>query len=288
MLVDSFKRLLCPVDFSEVSAEALRYGGLLAASLNGSMVVVYADQEKLPPYFTPAQIDMLNLQLVAARRAAGERLAGFVRQTIGDSVPFQVQVRDGFPPEQILAAATSMETGLIVMGTSARTGWNRLWLGSVTERVIGASRIPVLAVKTPSSRKLPLGISKILCPVTDSDLARRSLQVATELAVVLGAKVLALHVREGASDSAQSDACRWVESGQQCEVTSLVRNGNPAEQIVRAAQEHEASLIVIGAEHRAFAEATVIGSTSDRVIRHAHVPVLVSFDAWSAQAEDNR
>lgn len=283
MLVDSFKRVLCPVDFSEVSAEALRYAGLLAAGLNGSLVVVYADHANLPPYFTPAQIDVLNLQLAAARHGAGERLAEFIRQTIGESVPFTVQVRDGFPPEQILAAAASMQTGLIVMGTSARTGWNRLWLGSVTERVIRASRIPVLAVKASSSRRLPLRVSRILCPVTASALARRSLQVAAELAGVLGAEVLALHVREDASTAAVPDACGWVESGEHCEVTSLVRHGNPAEQIVRAAQEHEAGLIVIGAEHRAFADTTVVGSTTDRVIRHAPIPVLVSFDAWSVQ-----
>jgi nucleotide-binding universal stress UspA family protein len=54
----------------------------------------------------------------------------------------------------------------------------------------------------------------------------------------------------------------------------LVQRGNAAEQILRMAEERSADLLVIGARHSPFADGTVLGTTSIRVIRHSLVPVL--------------
>jgi len=55
----------------------------------------------------------------------------------------------------------------------------------------------------------------------------------------------------------------------------LVRRGNAADRIIASAREQQDDLIVLGARHRAFHEATFLGRTTDLVVRHASVPVLV-------------
>jgi nucleotide-binding universal stress UspA family protein len=70
--------------------------------------------------------------------------------------------------------------------------------------------------------------------------------------------------------------CDWVPEGVRthCRLKPVVRKGDAAEQILRTAGETDSDLIVIGAQYRPLLEATIFGTTSIRVMRHATCPVL--------------
>ena len=137
--------ILCPVDFSELSAVALRYAAELAKRLGAKLTVVYANTVPEPPYFTEGKLDDLARQFREAMHEAESALRRFVEKET--ELPAEVRVMEGRPVDVILKAAEQAGADLIVMGTHGRGGINRLVVGSVTDRVLRQSPIPVLAVR---------------------------------------------------------------------------------------------------------------------------------------------
>jgi len=88
--------------------------------------------------------ESFNEERAALAEEAATRVQSHLRQK---NIDADKVVLRGDPDKLILETAQSREADLIVMGTHGRTGWERVTVGSVTESVIGASKIPVLAVK---------------------------------------------------------------------------------------------------------------------------------------------
>jgi nucleotide-binding universal stress UspA family protein len=278
MQLDHPRHILVPVDFSELSALALQYADALGRCSGARITVLHASAFEAPPYFTQGQVEELRARLRAAQRQAERDLREFVRKALGpDTAMPAVRVVEGRPAETILRTAQEIGSDLIVMGTHGRSGWNRLMLGSVTERVLRETSIPVLTVRgdmrTPER---PLAIRNILCPVNDTPVARRALRQAAEMAHCLDATLTLLHVDEGSSRDRIADLCAWVpnEQRQKCRIREITRRGEAAREIIAQAREEGCDLLVIGAQHRRFFDSTVIGSTTVRVVRHAPCPVL--------------
>jgi len=188
------------------------------------------------------------------------------------------------PARAILETAREREADLIVMGTHGRSGLSRVMLGSVTERVLRESDRPVLTIRyTTGMSPEPRGsIRSLLCPVNYTPVARKALQHAVALAQCFDAELTVVHVLEDeaqkASDrEALARLCEWVpeEVRRHCRVKELIRRGDAAEQIIETARALGNDLIVLGAQHKRFFDATVIGTTTVRVTRHAPCPVLV-------------
>jgi nucleotide-binding universal stress UspA family protein len=84
-----------------------------------------------------------------------ERLVKLARERIPASVRYEILVISGDPAERVLNAARDLGADLIVIGTHGRTGLKHLILGSVAERVVRESPVPVLAMHAaPRSQEL--------------------------------------------------------------------------------------------------------------------------------------
>ncbi len=278
MQLEHPKHILSPVDFSDLSALALRYAEALSRCSGARLTVLYASSFEAPPYFTQGQLAELQQTLREAGRQAEEDLRRFVQRTLGPGAARpEVRVAEGRPAEVILKVAAETGADLIAMGTHGRSGLNRLLLGSVTERVLSQSDVPVLTVRPPAPPPAsPLAVRRILCPVNDTPIARRALARAVEMARCLDAALTLLHVHEPKAEDGIADLCAWVPPAlrTQCRIKEIERRGEAAREIVAEAVEGGCDLLVIGAEHRRFFDSTVIGSTSARVVRHAPCPVL--------------
>jgi nucleotide-binding universal stress UspA family protein len=278
------RHILCAVDFSEISAHALAYADAIARAAGADLTALYAETVQMPPYFTESQIDELRRQYRDSLVEAETSLRRFLEARLGPAAGrIRTQVVEAAPVEGILAAASQLGADLIALGTHGRTGINRWLLGSVAERVLRASRLPVLTARGPA-QPAPVAIRRILVPVNDSELARRSLELAALLAKTLGAALTVMHVREAGSSHRVADLCAWVppEDRALCQVRELDREGEAAEEILKAAAETGCDLLVIGARHRAFFDSTVIGTTTVRVVRHAPCPVLTLMEPAGA------
>ncbi len=271
-----FRNILAPVDFSDLSALALRYAAAIAQCAGTRPVLLYANTFSPPPYFTGSNLDELERQFRASFAEAEQGLRRFAVTALGAAgEALETQVVEGAPADAILDYAARRSSDLLVLGTHGRTGVNRWMLGSVAERVLRASPVPVLTVRQGSSAPGDIAIRHILCPVNDSPAARQALATATGLAACFGARVTVVHVMEEGAAGTIPDLCSWVAENQRgsCDVREVVRHGDAAAEIVAAAGA-DCDLAVIGARHRALFDSTVLGTTTVRVVRHARCPVL--------------
>ncbi len=284
------KRILVPTDFGELSQLALKYAAVGAVQFGAELIVLHAERFEVPPYFLADEYEFVLKELRRRRQSAENYLAEHVRQTLGsvvDKLTIQYRVVEAHPVEAILQTTEEEKVDLIVMGTHGRTGFQRLYLGSVTERVIRKSEIPVFVVKQKERDFIDVNdpeakprLKRILCPVNFTATAQLALEHAASIATRFNAKLTALYIDERGETSeeeAKEQICQWLPSEVKnlCSVEPMVRFGNAAEQILNVAVEGNYDLLVFGAERRSFLKAILFGTTTEALLRLSPIPMLV-------------
>lgn len=143
-----FKRILAAVDFGESSADALEIAVDLACQFEASLTLVHSVELIIPSYpgvelavvdlVTPVE-DAARAQLEAALRRVRERVPNA-----------QGILRRGAAAYAVLDAITELRPDLVVTGTHGRHGVRRALLGSVAEKIVRLSPVPVLTVRRRS------------------------------------------------------------------------------------------------------------------------------------------
>lgn len=140
------KRILCPIDFSETSEHALRYAVDLASRLGADVRLVHAYQ--LPTYALPDGALLARPDFVKELSTELQKqLDELIHRYSGHGVDLQGKIVEGLAFSEVNRVAEEEKADLIVMGTHGRTGMKHLLLGSVAERVVRTSEIPVLTVR---------------------------------------------------------------------------------------------------------------------------------------------
>jgi nucleotide-binding universal stress UspA family protein len=293
----TLEAILCPVDLSEISRGALGYAIALASQYSARLrVLEVVSNPSLPPAVTPSAVAGLTLEM---RKTLLEEIERLVEPALASGVPTDVRLEEGYVVAKILEAAGSLPSDLIVMGTHGRTGFDRLVLGSVTEKVLRKAECPVLTVP-PLSRHavdVPLGFHAILCAVDFSEPAAKGVEYAVSLAGLAAARLVLISVLDwpvnemasaGTGLSTLEPFRREWEAHAAAELRQAVTKaahgtipaeevvavGKPSREILRAAAEIGADLIVMGVHGRGALERAMLGSTTHQVIRHATCPVL--------------
>lgn len=273
-----YARILVPTDMSDFATLALRYAAAFRERLGSSITAVYADEVYLPVDMLEAPLGFYLEKAPESMERLAVRLRDHTAQVVG--APVETLIVQDSPARAVLATAKKMHADLILMGTHGRTGLRRAILGSVTENVLHEAKVPVMTV-TPAlmQGKAKAEIRRILCPVNFTHVARQALQHACSLAQAFDAELSVLYVVEGIDDTraAEVEAAfhQWVDPqvADRCRFNRIfLRGGDPAERVLAASADTD--LIVIGAQHSFFRDATVIGTTTQRITRFARVPVM--------------
>jgi nucleotide-binding universal stress UspA family protein len=139
------RRILNPVDFSESSDRATAYALDLARALGAELHVLHAYQ--IPVIALPDGGVIATAELVTRiTDAANTAMDRLIERHRASAVPIAPHVAEGAPHQCIQDEAEKLGAELIVIGTHGRTGVARLLLGSVAEKVVRTSRVPVLTV----------------------------------------------------------------------------------------------------------------------------------------------
>lgn len=276
-------RILCAVDFSRPAQAAFEHALALSRARNAELTAVHAvpvgDRFNWRSRERMARTDALR----AAADAAGVRL--------------RVTEQHGDPSGVILLHAKAGGFDLVVLGTHARTGVERLRTGSIAEQVTELADCPVLIVPMSEARREgPASLRSILCAVDFTRASEAALRHALHL-VQGGGRLTLLHVTRGSHAVSASryayhfrvpEYARWrqrdawqrlqdavpAEARTTADVRARVVSGTPATEIARIASESGVELIVMGVTSRGAIGRTLIGSTAARVIRTAGRPVL--------------
>jgi nucleotide-binding universal stress UspA family protein len=283
--------ILCPVDRSPAAARALAYATALARAHEARVHVLEVIEYTVPAIPLGAGEFALPDTL---RAGTLDALRHFAAPVADAGVLEDVRLREGGVAREILRDAESAGADLIVMGTHGRSGFERLALGSVTEKILRKATCPVLAVPPGDQHPAERPFRTLLCPTDFSQAGDAAVAYARFIARLGGTTTLLLmNVVEwpfghtsgddavtGLRLSLEADARDQLHRLTQAEpdsglnIQAVAASGNPGRDIVDAARARLADLIVMGVTGRGAIDLALLGSTTYRVVRHAPCPVL--------------
>jgi nucleotide-binding universal stress UspA family protein len=285
----TFTHVLYPTDLSDASLPAFRYAVALARWYGAALTVLH-----VVPNFDPADPDVQDLPLEDVRA----QMARLLPVDPADGVTATFAVREGGTATAIVEQAVESRADLIVMGTHGRSGFSRLLLGSVAEKVLRHAPCPVLTI--PHGAFLTAdqpSFQRVLCAVDFSPASEQAVGFSLDLARQSGGTVTLLNVvewliEEQPVESADYDIAELraqmatrgrerlqallSEDGRTAgSAETLVTLGRAHREVVRVAEEQRADTIVMGAQGRGGVGLALFGSTTQQVVRNATCPVLV-------------
>jgi nucleotide-binding universal stress UspA family protein len=286
------------VDLSEHSRHALDEAVALGRHYGALVTVLYVippivaavptlDSPAYPAYvYTPEELEAIELEV--RRFVEGER---------GEQ-PIEISVTQGYVVAEIVATAAALRADLIVLGTHGRAGFQRLFLGSATERVLARATCPVMVVPPRSSAAVPFGRSmfaRVLCAIDFTPSSLKALEFATALAQEAEATLTLVTVVEtaGISEAALANGLVPPDSNglllsasrarlhalapagdaPRAGVSEVVLTGKPYPAILQLARDEHSDLIVVGA-HGGLASILGLGSTANHIMRESICPVV--------------
>ena len=290
------KRILCPLDFSEFSVRAYRHALSLAEHYRAKLVAQHTVEVWRHPSASFAATANLYDEYCQTLRGDGmEQLKEFVKNYTYNKVQPELIVGEGIAADSILSSAQEQKSDLIVMGTHGLRGFDRLMLGSVTDRVMRRATCPVLAVREPprdsvaanQPRHSPHRLDRVLACIDFSEDSEQALNYAFSAAAEYHAELTLLHMLEKVPSAAKTDAAIAEATAQldklipperskALKIKTAVRIGKPYQQIIQFAEEAQIDLVTMGVRGRGALDIAVFGSTTYRVMQLGSFPVLTA------------
>ena len=282
----NIETILCPTDLSIEADEALRYALALALSYDAKLILLYCREPgSVVEWSTSSRAAHVFEQSLFTRLDAREFKSLNWEPAIVDTH----DVGNG-----IVAEAAKKNVDLIIMRSRRRPVAASL-LGSTAEKVCKTAPCPVL-VTHPREREWvglttsEIDLHRVLIPYDNSRDADLAVNYGLSLAEMSQAQIHLLHVmshraaieasspandQTATSDEIAAQRLRVLipeEARLWCSVIPSVRCGDPAEEILAYAREHQIDLICMGASGNGFSLVKLFGSTADRVLRSAPCP----------------
>jgi nucleotide-binding universal stress UspA family protein len=278
------KKIVVPVDFSKASKKAVNYALSFALQFDSRLILAH-----IAP-FDNAAYDKAKTDLLA-----------LIPPEYCDRIIFEPVVKCGDVQAELLGIIQDKEPDLVVMGTHGRSYVERLLLGSVTESLLRKLHVPILTVSNQDREKEvhkidPVPVARILYATDLTDGSEDGLEFSIRLAHGLDASLMVSHVvrfadtafygldaaglmpecADEARAETQEKLSRMVAlvSDGSVPILTLLADGIPYETIDRIAVEYKADLIVLNLQNKGRLERVMLGTTAERVIRTATVPVL--------------
>jgi nucleotide-binding universal stress UspA family protein len=299
------RHILCPTDFSDFSRRALDHAAAIAKWYDSTVTLLHVSPIMPVAAYAPGSGMPAWVALtVEDREAILASMKRFGETETGGRIPLELAIAEGHAATEILARADALPADLLVLGTHGRSGFERLLLGSVTEKVLRKATCPVLSVPSGIADVVPAPavlFKQIVCAIDFSNCSMQALNYAMSLAQEADAHLTVVHVIELPPDDFR-DEHETVLAGPRslreyvalaeedrrarlkkaipedvrayCTVDTVLATGKPYREILRVAADQQSDLIVIGIHGRGGADLLFFGSTVQHVVRQASCPVL--------------
>ncbi len=293
------KILVAGVDFSPLSRAALDLCVAIARRNGPGAIVhaVHADESGIAPLADIGLAPADDPDLRDALRRDLERELAARRE---NGVVLTAHVEPGAAAEVLTGAARKFDADLVVLGTHGRKGLTHALLGSVAERVVQVCPVTVLTVPqadhdgdsrgaTSAAQRWPF--RTIVCGTDFSEGSRVALRSSLSVLPSAEPTLHLVHALEAATFLGRFDeeAAKEVSDDLQRALDTEVKHFSPDgdrvvahlrggivyDEILAAAEELAADLIVLGATGHTGVERALLGSVTSRVVRGSRVPVLV-------------
>jgi nucleotide-binding universal stress UspA family protein len=279
--------ILLPFDGSEDAAAALHHTSELAHWADATIQVLYVADT------TRDSVTVVDGETVDALVEQGEDVveeAAKTLETLGAA--YDTDIVQGNPAPTIVDYAERYDQDLVVMPTHAREGISRYLAGSVSEKVVRLSPVPVLTVRMQPDETFEFPYENILLPTDGSSAATAAADHIVEFAARLEATVHVLSVVDDAalgldvrsatsgkdSEAAATDAVETVVSAAEThgvtDTVTHIEHGSPVEAILDCIESNDIHAVGMGTTGRRGTDRILLGSVAESTVRSAPVPVM--------------
>jgi nucleotide-binding universal stress UspA family protein len=280
-----YEDILLPFDGSDGAAAGLHHAAELAHWADATVHLLFVADT------TRDSVTVVENRVVDALVREGEEIVEDAAETLRTlGADHDTDVVQGNPAPTIVQYAERYGHDLIVMPTHGRAGVSRHLVGSVTEKVVRLSSVPVLTVRMRPDERLQFPYETILLPTDGSADATLAGEHGLSLAAALDATVhvlsvvddvpLGLDVRSIGSDWEQAargavdDLAAEAEARGVADVVRHVERGRPIEVLLDAIDAHGVDAVVMGSTGRRGTDRILLGSVAEKTVRAAPVPVV--------------
>jgi nucleotide-binding universal stress UspA family protein len=280
------RKILCPIDFFPASRGAADYAVALAKNYGAQLIFLHVvEPVAVTGYEVPFNLADFTESLVDA---STEELAKLAKRAEAKGVRVECVTRTGSVDLEIADVIKNRKADLVVMGTHGRRGFERWFIGSVTERLLRRTKVPLLTMGNTKGEMAPSAIREILVVTDFSAGTSDAFAYAFSIAKECHSKVTVLHVlddisadiagryREGLIESIRERLAKLVPAGIRngVKVTVRVETGLPGKRILSILNSGKYDLLVMNIHGKGMLDRVIIGSTAERVVRGAPIPVL--------------
>jgi nucleotide-binding universal stress UspA family protein len=285
-----WKRILVPLDGSNLAELALTYVEELATAFGSEVILLYVSEPKEEQY---RHMHQLYLEEVAKR----------VKEHVKKRAKIKTAILTGEAAEEIINYAQKNKASVIIMASHGRSGITAWVMGSVANNVLRAAEVPVLIIRVSKpSRKTPPKrlVERVLLPLDGSERGEVAVPYVRELINKLGVEVILFgvvaagqHIRtiggldyilypEAELELVKAEAREYLDrvyrrlkGKKEALRLELKVSDDVAGEIIRFADKAKISLIAISAHGHSGIEKWVFGSVANKIVQASKIPVLV-------------
>ena len=293
-----FSRMLIPLDGSKTAEKVLPYARRLATVSDLAVELLgVVEMSDIAGDIGSNQAPYAEALIREALRNSTEYLENLAKTFRTGKVSCNVE--QGRPEDIIIAAAD--KATLIAMATHGRSGVTRWLLGSVTEKVLRGTANPLLVVRAPGDSKTDAeaALRSVIVPLDGSEIAETVLSPVAALAKALALQVILVRVyglplttyggddyyvpdylelkdqiKDEADGYLNSRASLLRQQGV-AEVSTMVLEGSAADAIISLARKTPVNLVAMSPYGRSGLQRWLLGSVTEKVVRHCEDPVLI-------------
>lgn len=281
-------KILVPTDFSELSLLALNTANKYAAIFGGEISLIHSHIPitELDEPYAIGMSSKVYQDYEEIEKSISDKLNVLAKEQIEENYRGEMIVHIGNPAQSIVDV--SEEHDIIIMSTHGRTGFTRFLLGSVAEKVLRLSKIPVMVVESESDIDQ---FQNILVTTDFSDNATAAYPHALKVAKKTGGSVDILHIlstdqfeRDETDDMSikkiREQRMKLIEKehfhelGDRVNSYTLVSEDSPHEAILKYVKSSSYNLIVMSTVGKTGIKYLMMGSTTANVVRHVKTAVL--------------
>lgn len=292
-----YDHILVPTDGSDHAVRAAEHATMLATTFDATLhLLTVVDIEAAAGPFSAGGVDT---EYIEGRTATKREALSDLADSLDRAGDIETTVETGTPAESILGYVGDTDVDLVVMGTHGRSGLRRYLTGSVAERVVRQSPVPVLTMRATDASAIGDGYDNVLVPTDGSERAAAAVGHALAVADAFGTTLHAVSVvnvgdiatgaetgippelleelRNDAADATEAIASRAEAAG--VDAVTEVLTGRPKHELLAYVADHGIDLVCMGTHGRTGLDRVLLGSTAEGLLRRAEVPVLTVSEA---------
>ena len=269
------KKIVVGVDFSDCSMNALEHAVIIACHANAGITMVWANHLDYSKEIFSVEPD--NIRAEVQKRF--EKLIEKYRPQLAPDTDIDFRLEKGKVYKVICNVAKEVNAFLIVIGTHGSSGFEEFWIGSNANRIVAASRLPIITIRAGVDSNKEL--KTIVMPLDSTKITRQKLPITALLAKYFDAEIHVLGVYTSPQDDVRYRIKNYVAQAEDYLKENEIRYrivylnaSNITDAVLDYAKKVNANLISIMTEQETTTANLWLGPYAAQMVNHSPIPVL--------------